>query len=363
MNVLVLGGYGYFGAGICAAISKIPSCRVTVAGRDGVRARALAGSLGADAAALDIDADDFPGRLLEARPDLVISTVGPFQARDYRVPRAALAAGAHYADIADARAFVCEIGALDAEARAADRLVVSGASSVPALSSAVVDRYAGEFGDLGSIEIAISSSARVPGHATLASVLGCCGRPLARRDDGASRTVYGGGNLRTHRFSSPPMTRWIGDGDVPDLDLLPARHPSVRSVRFGAGVELAPLQWGVRAMASLVRAGWIRDASRWTPALAAVARMVQPFGSGRSGMFVRLEGADPHGRPLRRHWEITAEGEDGRSIPCAGAIALARKLATAGIGARGAMPCVGLVTLAEYLHELEGRNVHAHESR
>ena len=46
------------------------------------------------------------------RPGLVIHTVGPFQQQDFAVAQAAIAAGAHYCDLADARRFVCGIGAL-----------------------------------------------------------------------------------------------------------------------------------------------------------------------------------------------------------------------------------------------------------
>ena len=57
----------------------------------------------------------------------------------YRVARAAIAAGAHYIDLADDGAFVAGIGALDEEARAAGVAVISGASSVPAISAAALD--------------------------------------------------------------------------------------------------------------------------------------------------------------------------------------------------------------------------------
>jgi len=360
MNVLVLGGYGYFGSAIAAALAKIPPIRVVVAGRDAARARQCAARIGCAWLAIDADDGALDRGIAAAGAGLVVNTVGPFQSRDYRVARAALAAGAHYVDIADARAFVCGVTALDAEARAADRLAVAGASSVPALSSAVIDRYRADFSELHEIDAAISSSARVPGEATLASVLGYCGRPFTRWEDGAWRTVYGCQGLRSHRFADPAMSRWVGDCDVPDLELFPERYAGVRSVRFGAGVELVAVQWGVRALATLVRRGVVRDAARWTPLLARLARMLEPLGSGRSAMYVRLRGLGPDGRALERCWEITAAGDDGRMIPCAAAIALARKLAGGACTLRGALPCVGLVSLPEYLRELDGFQVDAH---
>ena len=57
---------------------------------------------------LDITGADFAGRLRTFAPDLVIHCVGPFQGRDYRIPTAALDAGAHYLDLADGREFVAQ---------------------------------------------------------------------------------------------------------------------------------------------------------------------------------------------------------------------------------------------------------------
>ena len=82
--------------------------------------------------------------------------------------RAAIKAGCNYLDLADGRAFVTGISRLDAEARAAGVSIISGASSLPALTSAVVDKYRGEFKRLDSIRIGITSGALIPGIATLA---------------------------------------------------------------------------------------------------------------------------------------------------------------------------------------------------
>ena len=51
-----------------------------------------------------VDRDDasFVQRLTALSPGLVIHCVGPFQGQDYRVANAALAAGAHYLDLASA---------------------------------------------------------------------------------------------------------------------------------------------------------------------------------------------------------------------------------------------------------------------
>src|SRR5690606_15182262 len=75
---------------------------------------------------------------------------------DYAVARAALACGMHYIDLADGRAFVAGFDALDAQARPAQRLAITGASSVPGLSAAVVAAYLPRFSRLDAVEAAIS---------------------------------------------------------------------------------------------------------------------------------------------------------------------------------------------------------------
>jgi hypothetical protein len=45
------------------------------------------------------------------------------------------------------------------------------------------------------------------------------------------------------------------------------------------------------------------------------------------------------------------------------AVALARRLAAGTLQARGAAACVGLVSLDDYLAELEGLDIHAAEAR
>ncbi|MDY6945363.1 MAG: saccharopine dehydrogenase NADP-binding domain-containing protein, partial [Pseudomonadota bacterium] len=132
-TVVVLGGYGNFGRRIVAALAREPGVRVFVGGRDMKQARAAAQETGgaAEPMHLDAHAPDLARRLRELAASIVIHTAGPFQGQTYTVPRACIAAGAHYIDLADGRAYVCGIQALDEEARSNQTLIVSGASSVP----------------------------------------------------------------------------------------------------------------------------------------------------------------------------------------------------------------------------------------
>src|SRR3954462_15231237 len=150
-RILVLGGYGFFGARICAALVRNPRIQLVIAGRNGDKATALAYQLGLraeNARALDSTSPQFSQTLRKLGITTLIHTAGPFQEQGYAVAHAAIQAGTNYLDLADGREFVGGIGALDAAARQANVAVVSGASLLPALTSAVIDRYLPEFSRL-----------------------------------------------------------------------------------------------------------------------------------------------------------------------------------------------------------------------
>ncbi len=145
MRVLIIGGYGTFGGRLVDLLIDEPRLTLIVAGRDLARAQRFCA---ARTRAATLEAAQFDRAVPEAalaalRPDIVVDAAGPFQlyGRDpYRVVRAALAAGAHWIDLADAVGFVKGIAAFDGEARAAGRFVLAGASSFPVLTAAVVRR-------------------------------------------------------------------------------------------------------------------------------------------------------------------------------------------------------------------------------
>ncbi len=354
-TVLVLGGYGFFGQRISAALASTRSLRVLIAGRDLARARAAACSLGlpvGHALALNAHATDLVENLRRLQIDVVIHTAGPFQGQDYSVARAAIEARCHYIDLADGRQFVAGISALNTDALAARVTITSGASSVPALSSAVIDRYLPRFRRLDAIRMGISSGARAPGLATVRGVFSYGGKPIRSWQDGAWIDAHGWLDLQRHRFPRPLGKRWLGSCDIPDLELLPRRYPAVRTVSFQAGFasDLGHLViWG---LAGLVRRGILRDMTAFARALNRLSRWMEPIVSDKGGMFVTLEGEGTNGEPLRINWNLIAEKNDGPHIPCGAAIALARKIGAGVVLPNGAMPCMGLLSVEEFLEPL-----------
>jgi saccharopine dehydrogenase-like NADP-dependent oxidoreductase len=348
---VVLGGYGNFGRRVVAALAADRRERVVVAGRDLQKARAVADEVGphAEAASLDCHATNLAAELRRLGANVVVHTAGPFQGQDYAVARACIEAGAHYIDLADARAYVGGVNTLDETARRSDVLAVSGASSVPALSSAVVDMLRPEFSVIESIEYGITSGAKPPGLAAMQGVLGYVGKPFSQWRDGAWRTVYGWQDLERHRYPQPVGVRWLGNCDVPDLEAFPQRYAPVRTVVFRAGVAMTVGMFSTWAASWLVRAGLLSSLLPHVPALRNAALAIEHFGSKSSAMHVTLRGLDAKSQPISRTWWLLAGNDHGPQVPCLPAIALARKLLRGEVRARGAMPCMGLLTVDEIL--------------
>jgi saccharopine dehydrogenase-like NADP-dependent oxidoreductase len=362
-TVLVLGGYGFFGQRISAALASTPSMRVLVGGRDLERARAASRAMGLPAengVALDAHDHSFSNFLRSLHVDVLIHTAGPFQGQDYSVARAAIEAGCHYIDLADGRQFVAGISALNASASVAGVSVISGASSVPALSSAVIDRFLPKFRQLGAIRIGISSGARAPGLATVRGVFSYGGKPIRSWQDGAWADTHGWLNLSRHSFPPPLGKRWLGSCDVPDLELFPKRYPTVRTVSFQAGFASDLGHLAVWSLAGLVKGGILTNMTSFASPLNRLSRLMEPIVSDKGGMFVILEGEGVDGASQRVEWNLIAEQNHGPHIPCGAAIALARKIASGASLPRGAMPCVGLLSVEEFLEPLRHLKIGEH---
>jgi saccharopine dehydrogenase-like NADP-dependent oxidoreductase len=356
LRVLLIGATGVFGARIAARLAHDARFELILAGRSQAgleRLRNQIGDSSVKVAVIDVNASDLTEALRNLAPQLLIHAAGPFQSQDYRVAEACLACGSDYVDLADGRQFVAGISSLDVRARAKGRLLISGASTVPALSSAVIDQLHARFASLQSIEHAISPGNRTPrGDATVAAILGYCGRPVSVWRDGRWRQGYGWLSTRRAPFMSGP--RWVGLCDVPDLVLFPQRYPSVQHVVFRAGLELRRLHLGLWLLAWLVRIGALRNLARHAHRLRRMSEWFLHAGTDAGGMVVELRGTDAAANPLKLRWSLHAASGDGPQIPAMPAVVLARKLADGALDVAGAMPCMGLFDLEEALDALSG---------
>lgn len=353
-RVLVLGGYGHFGARIVRALSITPGITVIAAGRH--PAQAPARLPGVDLARIELcrldTADpDFARALAATAATLVIHTAGPFQGQGFDVAHACLQAGMHYIDLADGRDFVGDFPArLDAAAHRAQRSAISGASTLPALSSAVVDALIERFDELHGIDIVIAPAQATPlGMATVRAVLSYCGQPFRCWIDGRWQRVVGWSDPQPVRFAHL-APRLASPCDVPDHDLLVQRYPGVRTVRFRAALELPLLSRCLAALAWLRRSGVPLPMPAMAAAFARAGRWFDRFGTDRGGMRVTLRGLRG-GVTHRVHWDLTAPMLHGPEIPTFAALLLARRLAAGGALPVGAHACVGLLSLADFESE------------
>lgn len=355
-RILVVGGYGNFGSFIVHRLAREPDIGVIVAGPSAAKARALADAVGAAWVVLDIFTN-LDAVLRDTAPDILIHTSGPFQDQGYDVARACIRAGVHYLDLADGRAFVAGIGELDAAARAAGVLIASGASSVPALTSAVVFKHKDTFRHLDSLDYGIATAQKTNrGLATVRAVLGYAGKPFTTLRDGAMVTVFGWQDLRWRRM---PGLGWrpFGNCDVPDLELFPRALAGLQTVRFRAGLELPLIHLGLWAMTWLVRMRLLPNLKILARPLLFIARLFDVFGTDDSGFFMEMSGTGLNGERCRVIFELTAKAGDGLMIPCTPAVVLALDLARGRVAQRGAVPCIGLVGLDALLEELGARRI------
>lgn len=358
-RILVIGGYGNFGQLISRRLAREADVQILIAGRNLAQAQALATTLNTTlpppnpvlAVQLDIRSN-LDAVLQQQQPFAVIHTSGPFQSQGYDVAEACIRRGCHYIDLADAREFVHGIHALDQAAKAGGVLVCSGASSVPTLTSAIIDRYLHEFSRLLSADYAISTAQKTSrGLATTAAVLSYAGKPFTTLNDGEMKPVHGWLDLRLRNFFGLGK-RLLGNCDVPDLDLFPQRYPSLISVRFQAGLELKGVHAVLFGLSWLVRLGLLRSLQPLASTLLKISQLLDPLGSDESGFYMELRGLDHNSQPKQIRFDLLARRGDGMYIPCVPSILMALKLARGEIMATGAQPSMGFISLEEYLELL-----------
>ncbi len=345
MRVVVVGGTGNFGARIVRALHRESGIEVVAASRSG---GAVTGAPGVRGVTLDAFGPELQAKLVELAPDLVIQAVGPFQGQDYRVAEAAIAAGAHYLDLADGREFVCSFAtAIHARALAAGRVAITGASTLPALSLAVVKSLGEGMRSMTAVEIAIAPGQQAArGAATLAAVFSYLGRPILVWRNGRWVTHYGWMDIR--RVALSFGTRWAALCDVPDLTVIPALYPEVKAVSFHAALEFRLQHAVLWALAALRRLGLPFAVDRWAQALDRVSAVFDPFAGAWGGMQVRVTGYDYEGRRARRTWELKVPAADGPEIPTIAAIVLARRIVRGEHLESGATSGAGRVRLGDF---------------
>lgn len=356
-KLLLVGAGGAFGLRLAHRLAASVSCELLVAGRSQARCDKIVQELhsrhpDANVSSVTLDRETVtPERLRVLRPFIVIDAAGPFQGSEPHLAQAAIAAGCHFIDLADARDYVARFPELDAAAREANVLAVTGASSTPALSNAALDVLTSGWRTVDGVTIAIAPGNRAPrGLAVTQAILSYVGKPVRLLEGGSWRTRPGWSLLQ--RKLLPGLgKRWLSLCETPDLDVIPARFPSVQIVQFLAGLELGLLHVGLWACGLFVRVGLVSSLVPAAGFFVEVADWFEPFGSDRGGMLVEAYGTGADGKPAKASWSLVAEAGDGPNIPVLPAMALIRRLLDGTERHRGAYVCAGLLRLDEIAAE------------
>jgi hypothetical protein len=346
LRVLLIGASGVFGSRLAELAAREQAVHLTLAGRDGAALEALAARIGGPAIMV-LNRDRITALDL-INYDLIVDAAGPFQASHTRVVEAAIAARKHYIDLADGREFVGTIGRYDEDARAGGVAVISGASSIPALSHAAIDGLVAGWQAIDALRIGIFPGNRAPrGLSVVEAILSYVGRPVRVFIDGNWREVPGWGML--HREHIPGVgVRWASVCDTPEQDLLVARYRPRRSAEFFAGMELSLLHLGLAALAWPVRWGLLESLRPWASPLLWLARRFERFGCDVGAMTVTAEGIDAAGRPVGTRWVLKATGNRGPYIPVLAALALIRRFRQNRPPEPGARACSGMLSMADF---------------
>jgi hypothetical protein len=359
LRVLVVGGYGVFGGRAIELLEDESRLTLLVAGRSLDRATDFCRSRPQARAKLVPAIFDrtcpIPEQLAELTPHIVVDASGPFQsygAKGYELAEHCIRGRIHYLDLADGSEFVAGIARFDSAARDSKVFVLSGVSSFPVLTAAVVSELAKRLTEVRSIRAGIAPSPHAGvGLNVIRAIASYAGQRVSLRRDG----VDGSGHPFTEGLERvigvpgqvPLERRRFSLVDVPDLRALLLRWPEARDVWMGAAPVPMPLHWALVGFAWLVRLGLLPTLSGMASAMHFVANRAKR-GEDRGGMFVEVEGQDTHGTACVRTWHLLAEGRDGPLIPSMAIEAIVRRTLVGKLPAFGARPAVADVSLSEY---------------
>jgi hypothetical protein len=98
-----------------------------------------------------------------------------------------------------------------------------------------------------------------------------------------------------------------------------------------------------------MRTGLVRDHAPWAARLHRWGTWFERFGDGKSAMYIDVRGVGLNDQPLSMTAQLTALNDKGPEIPSCAAVALAVKIARGYVPGSGARPCVGEISVDEYM--------------
>jgi len=366
LTILIVGGYGTFGGRLALLLAEQAELTLIIAGRSESKAADFIATLpqGAEKVPLAFDRAEVSEAVLrQIGCDIVVDASGPFQTYGedpYRLVRASIAAGCDYLDLADSSDFVRDIVQFDDAAQAAGVFVLSGVSSFPVLTAAVLRVLSAGMTEVHTMTggIAPSPHAGIGGN-VIAAIMSYAGQPISVVRDGTPATAYALTETRRYTIAPPGhLPLWntrFSLVDVPDLTLIPAAVPGLKSAWMGAGTRPEFLHRALNGLSWLVRLKLVKSLSALAPLVFQVQKYVR-WGEHRGGMFVELRGAT-EAEPTTRSWHLAAEGSDGPLIPSMAVEAIVLKILAGQSPKPGARTALKALELADYAKVFAGRSL------
>ena len=352
LKVLIVGASGVFGSRLAELASREKGIELTLAARNLRKLEAVAQGLARKPGLARIDRDTVKSVDLVGY-DLVIDAAGPFQSSHTKLIEAAIGARVDYVDLADGRGFVAVFPRFDKAARKAGVTLVTGASSIPALSHAVIDQLTAGWQAIDALRIGIYPGNRAPrGRSVVEAILSYVGKPVRVFREGEWQEVPGWGGL--HRESIPRIgKRWASVCDTPEQDLLVERYKPRESAEFFAGLEMGLLHVGLWLCSLPIRWGWLKSLQPFALPMLKLAELVRFVGSDRGAMTVRARGEGPAGQPVESAWTLRADANRGPYVPVLAALAMIRRRRDGTGPGKGAHICSGLLALQDFLPDMK----------
>jgi hypothetical protein len=330
--IVVFGGYGTFGSHVARELARLGHA-VTIAGRDGRKAEAMAAALGTGHRAADADvADPESCRAALAGHAVAVSCAGPFSTLGETLLRECLAARCHYADIADDRAHAARVRSWDGRFREAGLTAAYGCSSLPGLSGALA--LVARDGKAAPPEKArvtlFIGNANPKGAAAVGSAVEVLGRPIATPQG----TLRGFADPEAVVLPAPFGRRTVLNFDGVEYDLFPPLL-GVSSVVVKVGFELPAARWAFAALGAVP----FRHRSAAARLLIALGSPTRLFGHSGGAVLVELTWSDA----TVRRAALACEGNGQRmaALPCALAASVLASGDAAGRGAATAYELLG----------------------
>jgi Domain of unknown function (DUF4166)/Saccharopine dehydrogenase NADP binding domain len=369
MKILILGGYGTFGGRLAHLMAEEERLVLLIAGRSLHKAKKFCEGLPSGAEKVPVFFDrngDVEAQIRKIRPDIVVDAMGPFQAYGedpYRVVKACIANEVDYMDLADGSDFVKGIRQFDQEAKAKNIYVLSGVSSFPVLTAAVVRKLSHDMTCVNRIKAGIAPSPYAGvGLNVIRAIASYAGKPVSLLRNGKPATGYA--LTETMRYTiCPPGTLPLKNTlfslvDVPDLKVLPELWPELDSIWLGAGPVPEILHRMLIGLAWLVRLRILPSLLPFASLFHFVTNTLR-WGEHRGGMFVSVEGTNQGGERIERSWHLLAEGGDGPLIPSMAVQALVLHCLAGKKPSAGARPATQELEVSDYEAIFKSRAIYA----